>query len=64
MNNVKPEDVKVFGHWHRAYSGTWKYISLCQGMKSCADRFQAIALPGDSNPCAVAFWHILDLVQD
>lgn len=31
INNLKPEDIKVFGHWHRGYSGTWKHITLCQG---------------------------------
>jgi hypothetical protein len=30
-DNLKPASVKIFGHWHRAYSGTWKQLSLCQG---------------------------------
>ena len=31
MNNVKPSDFKVLGHFHRAHSGTWKRLSICQG---------------------------------
>ena len=31
MTGWKAENVKRIGHWHRAYSGTWKKIEICQG---------------------------------
>lgn len=28
---VKVTDIKRIGHWHRAYSGSWKQLRVCHG---------------------------------